>query len=162
MKQSSAFSKIEKAAYLPVEEAGRSLVTLGIVPDTVEGGDYLINQKPLDPNQLYVVATSDYIALGDTGYTDLATPPVGSAAVPARSKGDLLTISGAVCHELEPDGLCQLARPAGQYYDEIANQRPSDPRPGATNLHKIYAWSLLQRNLGQEKPTLKGAEDRVA
>jgi hypothetical protein len=47
MKQSESYSKVEKGAYLPVEEAGRALVTLGLTPDAKNGGDYLINQKPI-------------------------------------------------------------------------------------------------------------------
>ena len=160
LKESSQFPKTEKTAYLPASEVGRPLVTIGVEPDLKNGGDYLVNGKPLDPASLSTVATSDYLGLGDTGYPELAAPPVGEPPQPASAKGDLATISGAACDKLST---CIRKKPylANNYYDEIV-RTPEDPRPGNTNLHKLYAWTFLHGQIGQEPrskpPTPLGAD----
>ena len=156
LKQSDQFSKIDNTAYMSVNETGRALVHLGLTPDMQNGGDYLINGRPLDPNALYTVATSDFIALGDTGYPDIATPPVGDPAAPASSLEPLDPISGSACNELKVDsnnmflnGKCRDKVDPREYYDELANRTPDDPRKGNTSWHKFYAWTLFHGNLGQ-------------
>ncbi len=154
LKQSTQFSKAEKAAYLPVAAAGRSLVTLGIQQDNKGGDDpstnYLINDKQLDPGAIYTVATSDYIGFGDTGYADLATPPVGDPQPPASSSEPIITISESTCRSLPMDGGsgCQATLLRGHYYDELTNT-PDDRRPGNTNWRKLYAWSRFHKPFGQ-------------
>jgi hypothetical protein len=156
LKQSEQFSKIDKTAYMSVNETGRALIHLGFTPDVQNGGDYLINGRPLDPNALYTVATSDYIALGDTGYPDIATPPVGDPASPASSSEQLDPISGSACNELKVDPhdpylnkKCRVRVNPREYYDELVNRTPDDPRKGNTSWHKFYAWTLFHGNLGQ-------------
>lgn len=164
LKQSDTFAKSQKTVYLPLAEANRPLVSLGTWPDPVNGGDFLINGKPLDSAQLYTVVTSDYIELGDTGYPDLATPPVGDPPQPANSTGPFTTISNLTCQALAMWGLastpdrprlaanCEGRLQRKGYYDELANRTPDDPRPGNTNWHKFYAWSIFQPHLGQPEP----------
>jgi hypothetical protein len=157
LKQSDQFSKIDKTAYMSVNETGRALVHLGLSPDVQNGGDYLVNGRPLDPNALYSVATSDYISLGDTGYPDIATPPVGNPPVPASSSKPLIPISASACDELKVDSAakvyldqkCRKEVNPDEYYDELANRFPDDPRKGNTSWHKFYAWTFLHGNLGQ-------------
>jgi 5'-nucleotidase, C-terminal domain len=148
LKQSNNFTKLEKTAYLSVSEAGRPLVTLGIDKDLKNGGDYLINGRPLDPNALYTVATSDYIALGDTGYADLATPPVGDPSPATSASEQIVTISGSACNTLKSSD-CHDSLPRKGYYDELANRAPDDRRKGDTDWHKFYAWTFLHKDLGQ-------------
>jgi hypothetical protein len=167
LKQSDQFSKVDKTAYLPVSEPGRSLVTLGMKKDPQNSDSYLINGKPLDPNALYTIATSDYMALGDTGYTDLAAPPVGDPRTPASSVEMLVRISGQTCQNLlvylaknsdyfeQGDQACGKPLPRAGYYDELANQKPSDPRSGNTTWHQFATWSPFHSRFGQ--PTVKSA-----
>jgi len=165
LKQSDQFSKADKTAYLPVSEIGRSLVTLGITKDPQNDGDYLVNDKPMDPRSLYTVATSDYIALGDTGYTDLATPPVGDLPNPTNSSEKLVRISGKTCEILEPfvlrspahftlpDPSCGGSIDPTDYYDELIAQKPNDPRSGNTTWHQFATWTPFHAHFGQ--PTAK-------
>lgn len=166
LKQSDEYAKTEKAAYFPVSETGRPLVELGLRPDLANGGDFLINGKPLDPDALYTVVTSDHIALGDTGYSDLASPPVGDPPQPASSSETIVRISGRTCEALAepklwpgtagllvPDrSYCVVTLGRRNYYDELANRTPDDPRSGNTSLHKFYAWTFLHGDLGQPVP----------
>jgi len=157
LKESANYAKAEKTAYLPVSETGRALVTIGIEPDNKNGGDYLLNGKPVDPNSLYAIATSDYIALGDTGYPELATPPVGDPPQPASPHGKLVEISTTACRSITSQSALQLQSgvcrstsfPASKYYDEIV-RKPEDPRKGNTAIHKLYAWSFFHGALGQD------------
>lgn len=162
LKESDQFAKIEKTAYLSVSETGRPLVTLGLRADVLNAGDFLINGKPLDPGALYTIATSDYIALGDTGYPELAMPPVGGPPQPASPSGKIITVSGNTCrdvYKLAPTAFssdCAPPLPRRGYYDEIADRTPPDPRKGNTSWHKFYAWTFLHGELGQ--PTPKNAQ----
>src|SRR5579864_9356437 len=112
LKQSKSFEQAGKLAYVPVSETGRQLVEVGIDSDPTESGEYLINGKPLDLGALYTVATSDYIALGDTGYTDLAKPPVGQPPQPTSAPDGLVPISGVVCENIS-EKLAAAARSTG-------------------------------------------------
>jgi hypothetical protein len=161
IKQSEQFNRNEKTAYLSISESGRPLLKLGIQPDEKNGGDYLINNKPLDPSTLYTVTTSDYISLGDTGYPDLANPPVGNPPIPASGSETIFTISGVTCEVLTspPASLantgCNVTLNPDHYYDELVNQTPDDIRKGNTSWHKFYAWSYLHGSLGQPAPNAR-------
>ena len=160
LKQSDQFAKTEKSAYFSVSETGRPLVHLGLRKDLANGGDFLINGKPLDPNALYTVVTSDHIALGDTGYTDLATPPVGDPPQPTSSAEQIVTISSRTCDVLSESQKvipinayeCSGALTRQNYYDRVANRKPDDPRKGNTNWYKFYAWTFFHGDLGQPIP----------
>jgi hypothetical protein len=165
LKQSDQFSKADKAAYLPVSEIGRSLITLGIKKDPQNDGEYLVNDKPMDPGSLYTVATSDYIALGDTGYADLATPPVGDPGNPTNANEMLVRISSRTCEILRPfvlgnqthsdnsDRKCGPSIKPTNYYDELIAQTPSDSRSGNTIWHQFVTWTPFHTRFGQ--PTVK-------
>ncbi len=157
LKKSDQFAQAEKNAQFAESESGRPLVQLGLRPDPNKSGDFLINDKPLDPNALYTVATSDYIALGDTGYSDLATPPVGDPERPAMPKGRIFRISGITCDVVvltQPNSSpfskkCDTKIKAEEFFDRAAERKPDDPRTGNTNFRKFYTWTFLRRPLGQ-------------
>ncbi|HEY6253057.1 MAG TPA: 5'-nucleotidase C-terminal domain-containing protein, partial [Candidatus Angelobacter sp.] len=162
LKKSDQFAETEDAGYIPVDEKGRQLVKLGIRPDPNSTGEYLINGKPLDPNALYTVAISDFIALGDTGYPELATPPVGDPDPPASPRGEVSTVSAVTCREIKsqasnPSDFCNEDIPAKDFPDRAANRKPDDARAVNTNVHKFYAWTFLRRHLGQPTGHLPAA-----
>ena len=72
LQESKQFDQADLQATLEVPEAGRGLVYYGVEP--TEGGNYLIDGALLDPNRLYTIATSNHIAAGDTGYSELNDP----------------------------------------------------------------------------------------
>lgn len=161
LKQSDQFSKTEKTPYASPGESGRPLVKLGIQPDGKNGGDYLINGRPLDSTAVYTVATSDYIGLGDTGYPDLVTPPVGDPDPAASATEPIITVSGRTCETLVrvqelPSTSCHGKLNREGYYDELTNRTPDDVRKGNTSWHKFYAWTFLHGELGQPSPKSKG------
>lgn len=157
LKKSKQFAKSEEPGNIPTGELGRALVTLGISPDPNDSDEYLVNGRPLDPNVLYTVATSDYIALGDTGYSELAKPPVGDPDPPAMPRGDVQRISAILCDSIQLSSndssyfvkTCDEKMSARDLFDRAANRKPDDPRSGNTNLRKFYAWTFLRPRLGQ-------------
>ncbi|HEV2988264.1 MAG TPA: 5'-nucleotidase C-terminal domain-containing protein [Candidatus Angelobacter sp.] len=164
LKKSDGFAETEKAGYIPIEEPGWQLVTLGVKPDPNDSGNYLINGRPLDPDALYTVAASDFIALGDTGYPELATPPVGDPDPPASPQGKVSTVSAVTCNAIKlqkdtPSTIqktCNQDIPAKDFPDR-ADRPPDDARAVNTNLHKFYAWTFLRRRLGQHVAYLPAA-----
>ena len=160
LEESGQFEEREKQIYLYISDAGRPLVMLGIRKDPEDSNNYLINSKPLDPKAIYTVATSDYIALGDTGYPELAKPPTGDLDRPALPVGGIYRIAGLACKEVRPvQNNCEERISAKDYFDRIANRQPDDPGPGNTSLHKFYAWTFLRPHLGQ--PVKKEADPTV-
>jgi hypothetical protein len=72
LQESKQFDQADLQATLEVPEPGRGLVFYGL--EQTEGGNYLIDGALLDPNRLYTIATSNHIAVGDTGYPELNDP----------------------------------------------------------------------------------------
>lgn len=140
----------------------RVLVKLGIHRNAYYEEDS-INQWPLDLTALYVVATSDYLALGDTGYPDLAQSPIGASSESSFSRSKLETVGRVVCvafvavAALGPLGPlnsnCDSTLPAEGYYDRADHRQPNDPRPGETWLRQLHRWSIFHEHLGQRVPS---------
>jgi hypothetical protein len=159
LKKSEQYAETEQAGYIPVDERGRPLVTLGIRRDPNNTGEYLINGKPLDSNALYTVALSDFIGLGDTGYPELSTPPVGDPDPPASPSEKVFTVSAVTCREIESSNSsnsCNKDIP-GRDFPDRADRKPDDARAVNTNFHKFYAWTFLRRRLGQRTGRLPAA-----
>ena len=165
LKRSKSFEQIGKLAYVPVSETGRQLIEVGIDSDPTKSVEYLINGKPLDPGALYTVATSDYIALGDTGYPDLAQPPVGRPPQPTSAPDGLVPISGVVCEDIREKlagaaaltgttitAKCNTKLPTKYYYDELVGRSPDDPRSGDTSWHQFYSWMPFHLPFAQPTP----------
>src|SRR5437660_1392203 len=154
LKKSDGFAETEKAGYIPIEEPGWQLVTLGVRPDPNDSGNYLINGRPLDPDALYTVAASDFIALGDTGYPELATPPVGDPDPPASPRGKVYTVSAATCSAIKmqkdtPSTIkrtCNRDIPGKDFPDRAANRKPDDARSVNTNFQKFLQWTFLHQH----------------
>lgn len=149
--ESKTYSRLEKSPVTAVDDHGRSLVTAGVHYD--EGHDeYRINNAPLDPGRLYTVVTSDYVALGDTGYPELGKPPVGDPPDPISSEKSLTRIATTLCQSFPSDGSFRRSgcdERVRNYFDDFANVTPNDMRPGDTQWHKLFVWTLLRGRLGQ-------------
>ena len=92
--QSGKYEAAEKSTLALSVETGRKLETLGV---RNEGGEYFINDLPLDENRIYTIATTDYIGAGDTGYPDLVKAARNPRTHPAAFNGELAPISSLVC-----------------------------------------------------------------
>jgi hypothetical protein len=80
-------------------EADRKLETLGVRKDPITD-EYIINELPLDTKKNYAVATTDFIAAGDTGYPVLRSAALNPKAHPAAFPKKLASISSLVCRKL--------------------------------------------------------------
>ena len=131
-------------------EKGRSLVTLGVFKEAAEQ-NWSVNTDIVDPARQYSAAFTDFLALGDTGYTALQTP---SVPMPFRIKDytKLHSISSLVCDEIRQrvnnlrDAPCgELHLQASEYTDPSA-ERPPDVTPGFTmwQQSKAYVNGLLR------------------
>ena len=133
LKRSKDYATDESAALLLVDDKGRQLETLGIFTHPVTKED-LINEAPIEDNKLYAVATTDYIAAGDTGYSMLATEALNPRTYPAGFPAELYTISSVVCRKVfnpeVADKNCLGAIDRAKYLDETkAKQIASLPPP---------------------------------
>lgn len=141
LQRSRQFDQQDASALNLELEAGRGLVTLGILQDAGTG-QFLVNGEPLEDRRLYALAVTDYLARGDTGYPELQQP-----AVPPpkrlRDLGLLSRLSTLVCGALAAGP--QAARcgdrkfPAIGYLDETA-QQPLDATPGLTPWQRLRTW----------------------
>jgi hypothetical protein len=135
MKQSKKFAELDHDALSTEVEMGRSLEILGLFTDPKDPTSFYVNGAKLDEGALYSVAATDYFGLGDTGYTDLATPAVPPAMRLAdRDFSHLRSIAGLVCVEIAdsyPKPVIQCDRDAlDQDYLDQATQEPFDATPG--------------------------------
>ena len=134
LKRSDDYANDESAALLLVDDKGRQLETLGIFSNPVTK-EKLINEAPIDDNKLYAVATTDYIAAGDTGYSMLASAALNPRTYPAGFPNELYSISSVVCRKVfenskDADTNCLGPIDRGNYLDETeAKQIAALPPP---------------------------------
>ena len=122
--QSDIFDAADKNATDVDHEERRGLLHLGVIK--MADDTWYVRGNPVDPAGLYTLATSDYIAFGDTGYDALAKPDVP----PAANIGDIRKVSriaGLVCRALSATTPMQCDKEiAGEdYFDTV-------PRPVST------------------------------
>jgi hypothetical protein len=164
LKRSRQFDANDVSSLSLIKESDRGLVTLGIKSDGFKDA-YLINDLPLDPNRVYSVATTDYIALGDTGYPDLIDPSVPHLPRPLYDK-KLQSISSLVCNQLEkaPGGDSIVCTPdfKGQgYFDELEVTGPAPP-PGNTWQQGWKNWVRSLRSNGKQGSDLESwAQEKI-
>lgn len=124
-------------------EQGRSLVTLGVFKEAAEQ-NLTVNGAIVDPAKLYAVTLTDFLAVGDTGYTQLKTPAI---PLPYRIKDfpHLHSISGMVCKAIAganaiPLENCFTAELNAKDYLDPSNQQPPDKSPGFTVAQQTRAY----------------------
>jgi hypothetical protein len=154
MNQSKQFDAQDKLTLSLFQEQGRGLVTLGILSDPVTN-QFFVHGDAVDPTKMYSVAVSDYVALGDTGYSDLLTPPVGHP-LKASDFSNLWPISGLVCDQIRStvpgfsDASCGAAPVFVTDYFDYLNQEPLDTTKGLTPGQHFLQWARFQ----QRRPSL--------
>ena len=144
IKQSKVYDDDDKSLLSLSGETNRGLVSFGIRLES-NSGQYLINEVPLDPARVYAVATSDFIAAGDTGYPDLAANPIRQFSTPKDFDKRLRNISEVVCRKLPGAGTCMDAIDRDLYFDELA-VLPTDTRRGETAVEQLREWSIFDRH----------------
>ena len=128
---------------------------------------WIVNTVPLDKNKLYTAAMSDYVALGDTGYPDLAKPPFGdpprqifrqsifkpSAAPFARTWRKPPPVPGIAVHcapEIRPRIITTACR---------HSQRSS---PGQDQLASLRLWSYFHGQRGEQLTMIRNEWQRTS
>jgi hypothetical protein len=162
LQESKQFDQADLQATLEVPEPGRGLVFYGLEP--TEGGNYLIDGALLDPNRLYTIATSNHIAVGDTGYPELNDPQFVENKLPKPptltrtsfplkgQEAEGRQISEIVCLELKLAECVTLADDNALFAhtdQEIAQVKASVPA-------RMKAWGFNSLN----QPLFAKPEDR--
>jgi len=133
-------------------ERGRGLLSLGIWQD--DDKNWSVNGATIDPNRLYSVAATDYLAFGDTGYTGLRP-----ATLPRIGTFELVRLSSLVCHGINATDH-RSCRPfvlsPGDYFDKT-DDKVLAPKPAATALDDFKKWVHVT---SAKKPAGDG-EDRA-
>jgi hypothetical protein len=134
MDQSRQFDQWDGSALDSGLERGRGLLSLGIWQD--DDTNWSVNGAAIDPNRLYSVAATDYLAFGDTGYTGLRP-----ATLPRIGTFELVRLASLVCHRISAtDPSCKLpVLAAGNYFDQT-DATVLDPKPPATALDDLEKW----------------------
>ncbi len=96
--KSKAFDAADNNSLSLEQERDRGLIYLGVIFDPVTS-QYYVHGDALDPARMYSVTASDYIALGDTGYSDLVTPAVGQS-IRLSTYSSLSYTSAIVCRHV--------------------------------------------------------------
>lgn len=170
MQASSDFSTLESSPTNIDLEKGRSLLTLGIFKEAADQ-NWTVNGQILDPAKLYEVSMTDYLALGDTGYTQLKTPIV---PYPYRIKDfrKIDVISAMICREIRsatmPHAKCYEGPLNSLEHLDYTTSLPPDTTAGMTAwrqtvsyLYPPYRWARFERfyagqnageNLSTQKP----------
>jgi hypothetical protein len=132
--QSDQFDQLDANPLDSGTERGRALLRLGVMQD--DDKNWIVNGATIDPNRLYSVATTDYLAFGDTGYTGLRP-----AVLPRVGTFELVRLSSLVCHRMNPnDQSCgPLVLQAGKYFDQTS-AKVLDPKPPATAVDDLVKW----------------------
>lgn len=142
LKRSKEFDDRDASQLSLDVERKRGLVTLGITHDA-RRDQYIVNGEPLDEGRLYTVATTDYAALGDTGYPELVTEAVGGPRL-ARDF-DYLCPLHLIVHLAIPNGdyddaRCAQALRADEYLDHLEGE-PRDLQAD-TYFRRLVRWVL--------------------
>ena len=135
MKQSKKFDEMDHDLLSTEVEIGRGLVSIGIWNDPKDSDSYYINGAKMDDTKLYTVAATEFLGLGDTGYSDLATPDVPPALRIEDFTG-FRALSSLVCQEIVrvpayQDIPCDTTKMNVNYFD-TSSQIPNDLTPGFT------------------------------
>jgi 5'-nucleotidase, C-terminal domain len=155
---SDGYKKEEDSSLVTEDQRGRYLVYLGIRHDT-DHDIYYVNDLQIDPNRIYTVVTTDYIALGDTGYPELNDPTVNHPPNPLYSKRKFEQISTVVCRAVTHDPAQCASDVTPKYYpDQLEAVKPL-PETGQTWRYRFRDWLPFHPHSGADAPekTGKGA-----
>ena len=153
--QGKAFDQADQNSLTTDLSKGRGLVSLGAFTEAATQ-TLIINGSPEQDANLYSLAATDFLAIGDTGYPDLQKPAV-PPAYRLKEFPHLYSLGGLVCREIAGRVPAFAAAPCGplgspanqtpkpdyltsnQYLDTL-NQRPFDSTKGYTPFRQTLAW----------------------
>ncbi len=145
------------------EEHGRAVRKLGVFKDE-DTKAFVINGKPVDDKRLYLVATTDFLSAGDTGYEALKVPPVPEPSIFKDTY--LYEISSLFCESLKgtlSGATCRPPISSADYFDDIEASPAFIPK-GLNAGGKLTDWTsqnwLNHNLLASARPDEKRVQNR--
>jgi 2',3'-cyclic-nucleotide 2'-phosphodiesterase (5'-nucleotidase family) len=137
VEQSDVFNRADSNGLTANLETGRGLKTLGLTLDP-DGKTLVVNGATVDPNKLYSVATTDYLAYGDTGYAAFAA----ARPLPISDLVNLTVLSRLVCRAIGPPSDCSEdpSRKASPYFD-TSRDAPLLQTQSASGFADLAKWA---------------------
>jgi hypothetical protein len=150
-KASKQFAAQDRDALSTELEKGRAATFVGFKESPDDQGTYFVNGKAVEDAGLYSIATTDFLALGDTGYPDIKDPLVSGVRRMKDFEHNLYRLSGLICMEIARshfgvsnrattetsspslDVICEDPIPGNRYLDP-SSQQPFDRSRGYTTL----------------------------
>lgn len=161
LQESAHFDQQDRDRLSLETQRGRGLATLGIMTSGAGPNQPVIRGQPVDDNQLYGVAMTDYLAFGDTGYPELSSEAV-LPRVRITSVGTLHRLTGFACERASVGAAadCPDARPidSPDFFDPIV-QTPFDTNAGLSALQQFRHWLRSPLQLHSGATTLFGARE---
>ena len=168
LKKSDAFTAAENNSVNIDIEKGQGLVDLGIFKE-LASKTYFVNGQPIQDGSLYSVAATDYLAFGDTGYTDFQTPPV-PPQFRLKDFKTLHPIANLVCDALQ-DALvhagsgnftnahCGATALIASDQEDESSQLPFDTTSGYTAWRQFRAFAAPAIHFQREFPVYAGTNE---
>jgi hypothetical protein len=164
LKKSAALAAEEKNSVNIDLERGRALVPLGIFQELATKA-ILVNSQSIQDASLYSVAVTDYLAFGDTGYTEFLTPAV-PPAFRLRDFRTLHPIASIVCLSIKKaltpadpafaNADCGPEALQASTYEDVSNLRPFDATAGYTAWRQFVAWAVPSFQYHRDFPLYAG------
>jgi hypothetical protein len=145
MAQSKKFDQEDSNSVADDHAKNRSLVQLGMFKNQ-DLNQFVIGGDPLNDNNLYGVAMTDFLAFGDTGYADLQKP-----AIPPPDRlstlGHLYRLSGILCGRIRDmvggpyaAATCHVQDMSAEEYFDQTDHPPFDNTPGMNAVRNTLEW----------------------
>jgi hypothetical protein len=138
MNQSKKYSQQDADVLSDEVLTKRAILSIGMKEDP-DRKTYFINGFPMQDDKLYTVATTEYIALGDTGYPDLLTGSVSPPQYLSNFSGLLKRISALLCRNFKEPNACEPYVHVQNYLDAVSILTPDNPGPYGTGMHEFRA-----------------------
>ncbi len=164
--KSAALAAAEKNSVNIDLERGRALVPLGVFQERATN-TILVNAQPLEDKRLYIVAVTDYLAFGDTGYTEFLTPAVPP---PFRMRDFRMSshpVANIVCRSIQKALIpsnsdfakvdCGPEALQASDYEDDSSLLPFDTTAGYTAWRQFVAWAIPSLQYHRSFPIYAGA-----
>jgi hypothetical protein len=165
LKKGAAIAAAENNSVNIDLEKGRALVPLGVFQELATQGT-IVNSQTVQDSALYSVAVTDYLAFGDTGYSEFLTP-----AVPPFSRmrdfRTLYPIANIVCRAIQKALIstdpaftktdCGPEQLHSGDYEDLSSQLPFDTTSGYSAWRQFVAWAVPSLQYHRSYPLYSGA-----
>jgi len=156
LQSSTDFATLEANPTNTDLERGRSLASIGYFKEAADS-NLTVNGANVDPAKVYSVTMTDFLAMGDTGYTPIKTPLV---PYPYRIKDfkDYESISAMVCRSIRsaalPEAHCHsplFANPKADTHLDVSTALPPDQTAGATSVFQAKTYVDIKSRISRFK-----------